>query len=280
MHYTKLFSFGSMAIVACTLLFTSCDKDNISSPGGEDNIGDVQAGSEQTFTDLQPLTDEANTLARSSGTNNSQGFSNAKFLGSCTTISIDSTSNPHVMTIDFGTANCLCNDGRYRRGQIIVTYTGDFREQGHTRTITFNDFYVNDNQVTGIKTITNMGRNSDGHLYYNVEIDGSIVTNKGTLSHSGSRVRTWIAGEDTETREDDVFSITGTGTKVRSNGKTFNMEITSPLIRDNSCRWIKSGTIKMSATDGKERSIDFGSGDCDNKATVSFNGKTKEITLR
>jgi hypothetical protein len=275
MHYTKLFSFGSMAIVACTLFFAACNKDDISQQAGDDSIVDMQAGSEQTFSDLQPLTEEANSLARSCA-----GTSSAKFLGPCTSVTLDSSSNPHLLTIDFGTTNCLCNDGRYRRGQIIVAYTGNFNEQGHSRTITFHEFYVNDNQVTGIKTITNMGRNNEGQLYYNINIDGSVATEKGTMSHSGHRVRTWLSGEETETREDDVFSIAGSGSKVKANGKTMTMEIVSPLIRDNSCRWIKSGSVKMSSTDGKERGIDFGNGACDNKATVSGNGKTKEITLR
>ena len=245
---------------------------------GQDDMGDIQARSEQTFSDLQPLTDEANTMARSSG-GGGQHIGNPQFLGSCVNVTIDSISTPHVMTIDFGSNNCVCNDGRSRRGLIIVTYNGEFTEPGHTRTITFSDFYVNDNQVTGTKIITNMGKNGEGHTYFSIETNGSIVTEKGTITHNGSRTRTWLSGEDTPDRGDDVFSITGSGTKVRANGKTMTMEITSPLIRDHSCKWIKSGVIKMSGGD-KERSLDFGNGNCDNKATATANGKQKEITLR
>jgi len=279
MHYTKLFSRTGMAIIACAISFTSCNKDD-AGLSGDDNFGDAQARTEQTFSDLQPLTDEANAMAKSAQSGG-QGIGNHQFLSSCATISVDSISVPHVMTIDFGSTNCMGNDGRNRRGKIIVTYSGDdFRAQGHTRTITFDEFYVNDNQVTGTKKITNMGKNGEGHTYFNIETNGSMVTEKGTITHNSNRVRTWISGEDTEAREDDVFSITGSGSRMLDNGKSFTMEIVSPIIRANDCKWIKSGVIKMTGPDNKERSIDFGNGDCDNKATVSFKGKTKEITLR
>ena len=33
-------------------------------------------------------------------------------------------SDTRTLTIDFGSTNCLCPDGRYRRGKIVVVFTG------------------------------------------------------------------------------------------------------------------------------------------------------------
>ena len=57
------------------------------------------------------------------------------------------------------------------------------------------------------------------------------------------------------------------------------MSITSPLKRDLSCNWISAGTIELQPTGKPLRTIDFGTGTCDNQATVTINGTIYNITL-
>ncbi len=54
-------------------------------------------------------------------------------FGNCATIEFDIESNPKKVTIDFGETNCLCEDNRYRKGKIIVEYTGNYYEEGSVR---------------------------------------------------------------------------------------------------------------------------------------------------
>jgi len=39
-------------------------------------------------------------------------------------ITIDTISQPHTLTVDWGNTNCDCNDGKTRRGKIVTTYYG------------------------------------------------------------------------------------------------------------------------------------------------------------
>jgi hypothetical protein len=275
MHSTKLFSFRGLVMSLLITTFTACDRDQ--SAPMDDNATDYtdQARLEQTFEDINGVEEDA------ANARTTQSTGTAQFLGPCATVTRDTVSIPHTITVDFGTANCLCNDGRNRRGQVLITYTGGFMEPGHTRTVTFQDFYVDDNQLTGTRQVTNMGPDANGNMVVSVEANGTLIfaNGKGTATHSFKRTRTWIAGSATEDKSDDVCSITGSGSMTRANGKSATMSIIKPLIRSRDCKWIKEGIIKLTPSQGKERMIDFGNGECDDKAVVSVDGKTKEITL-
>eukprot|EP01036_Dinobryon_divergens_P056428 gene56428-75347_t len=84
-------------------------------------------------------------------------------LAGCGTLSItpfDTTSWPKTVILDFGNSNCVGNDGRTRRGKIVGSYTHWFQSPGTVVTITFDDYFVNDHEILGTKTITNEGYNA------------------------------------------------------------------------------------------------------------------------
>ena len=62
-------------------------------------------------------------------------------------------------------------------------------------------------------------------------------------------------------------------------------EITEPFIKRFTCRWISQGVIKtgrenLSSTSQWFGVLDYGGGNCDNRATLTINGVKYEITLR
>ena len=61
------------------------------------------------------------------------------------------------------------HDGKNRRGIINVSYTGSYRATGSVHTITFTDYFVNDNQLLGVKTVTNTGLNTNNNPTWTVE---------------------------------------------------------------------------------------------------------------
>lgn len=202
----------------------------------------------------------------------------------CFTITLDTISMPHTALIDFGSSNCLCNDGKYRRGIIHVSFTGRYRDAGTVITITTEDYFVNDNEVIGTHTVTNMGLNGLGNIYYSVSVTGQIVLsgNAGTISWTSERTREWIAGSSTPEFSDDVYSITGSGSGTSVQGTDISISITEPLIRklEPGCRsHFISGTVEIQPEDKPLRILDFGNGECDNIATVTINGNTYTITL-
>jgi hypothetical protein len=194
---------------------------------------------------------------------------------------LDTTIFPHELTIDFGDVNCLCNDGKYRRGQIIITFTGRYRHPGTVITHGFENYYVNDNSVDGTKVVTNMGENDNGNLYFTIEVVGVVqrVRDSSTFSWNSSRVREWIQGSDTPNRWDDIYLVTGTAHGTRPNGLTWEREIINPLRIELACRFIVSGTVELRPQDRPVRLLDYGSGECDNIATVLINGITYTIYL-
>ncbi len=276
MNYKIFYKAASaIALIAATSL-SSCKKDDMDS-----NYYSAygQATADETYNDAQNIADEA---AQSGSVSYKDEDANA--LTGCAVVTRDTVSVPHVTTIDFG-SGCTGADGRTRSGQIIVTYDGPYRNPGTTINISFNNCFVDGNQVLGTKTIVNGGINSSGHLFFNVSVNGSIVlaNGSGTITWTSERVREWIAGENTPNRDDDQYSITGSANGVAANGDEFSASIISPLIRNLApgCRrHFVSGKVLLERTNRPDRELNFGNGNCDNEATVTVNGHSHTILLK
>jgi len=237
-----------------------------------------EAFAEAVFDEIQEISDQA-WQRGASGLK--AGFEDGSRLGDCVTITIDTISVPRVMTIDFGEVNCLCDDGKYRRGQIIVTFTGRFRRPGAIITHTFQNFYVNDNHVQGTKIKTNLGFNADGFMQFRNVVAGSItmISNGNVISWNSDRTRTWIEGFQTPRWMDDVYLIEGTSSVSSTNGRSVSRLITNPLRRELSCRHFVSGTVQITPAEAPQRILDYGDGTCDNIATVTIGDRIITITL-
>jgi len=263
---------------ALGIVLYSCNKDNDIET--EDNtVVKDDAYAEKVFDDVADMTDEAYNMKSGDFLKSTEW--NRMFLSDCATVTLDTTGIPYVMTIDFGDSNCLCNDGRYRRGQIMVTFTGRYRQEGTVITHSFQDYYVDDNWIEGTHVVSNMGENDEGNVYFTIEVVGVIhlADGSGTISWNSSRVREWIQGYDTRTPWDDIYLITGTADGVNAAGETWQREIMNALRVELACRFIVSGTVEIRPENRPVRLLDFGDGECDNLATVVVNGVTYTITL-
>ncbi len=259
------------------LTFTSCKKD------AESTSVDTSTASDETLADriyenVSNISDEAYALKSS---NLKSEETSHLFLGNCAVVTLDTLAFPLTMTVDFGDENCLCNDGHYRRGQIQVSFTGRYRAEGTVITHGFNDYYVDDNRVEGTKVVTNMGLNTEAHLEYQIEVVGVIfiANTDDSFSWNSSRTREWVEGADTYTLWDDVYLISGNSEGIRVNGEIWQRITLEPLRKELGCRHIVSGIIEITPTERPVRTLDYGSGDCDNVATVTVNGVIYTIML-
>lgn len=264
------------AVTISIFLFTACKKGD-NATGEDTGYAQDHATLEKTYDDAQNISDQA---AASGGTLSTYRVGGT-ILSGCATVTHDSVNLPHTITVDFGPTNCLCQDGNYRRGKIIITYTGHYKDAGSVHSIAFDNYFVNDNQVTGTKTVTNMGTNSSNQVYYTINVSGSIIlaNNAGTISWTSTRTRTWTAGYSTSAWNDDEYEITGSGSVTRANGHTFTLNITSPLHVATDCRWISQGTLQITPQNAVVRTLDYGNGTCDALATLTVNGTTYNVTL-
>lgn len=266
-------SLGMLSLAALALT-AGCQKKGQLAKAERDLLVST-AFMEAAVQDLKSMADEAaagNFVTFKSG----QAF----FLGNCATITWDTTSTPKVITVDFGPVNCLCADGRYRRGKVIITYTGPYTAAGTTITIHTQDYFVNDNQVIVTKTIQNLGPNAAGQPVFTVVSEGQIIRTTGeTLSWNSERQRTWIAGYGTPEFNDDEYQISGFVQGTTGQGVQFNIVTLSPLWRQFTCRWFKAGILKIERTGRPDLEVDFGNGACDGIIQVTRNGQTYTINL-
>jgi hypothetical protein len=279
---TKQLSTGIITLaLACAFIATSCRKKEV-----EEKDTDVSSASDQslassTVNDMTNIADEAGR------TNNVSSFRTTEtsaVLSNCSTLTFDTLAAAKTITVNFGVSNCLGNDGRYRRGSLILNFTGRYKDSLTVITVTPQNYFVNDNQVTGSKTITNKGHNTANHLVYDINANLQIIkaNGAGTITWQSTRQREWTAGENTLTWQDDMYSITGSANGTSSGGGSFQSNITSPLIRNmtQGCRrYFTAGVIAHTPSGKATRYIDYGNGTCDGLATVTINGNTYNVTL-
>lgn len=260
--------FTLFLVILGVAVLVSCNKEDKKIPD-DTSVSADDALAESLYDDVANIANDA----YENGSDGLKSSTESLYLNGCATVTLDTTVFPRELTIDFGPENCLCRDGRYRRGKILVTFNGRYWRPGTVRTYGFDGYYVNDIGVDGTKVITNMGFNEDGHPYFNIESVGVITRPSGaTFSWNSSKVREWIEGYTTRPRLDDVYLITGNSTGIKANGLTWSREIINPLRVEIGCRWIVSGTMEIAPEGLPVRLVDWGSGECDNIITVLVNG--------
>ena len=154
---------------------------------------------------------------------------------------------------------------------------------GATRTITFEDFFVDGKSVEGVRTRTNNGVDDQGRPSWTKSTVGGKITwpNGVTRTWDATHTILVIAGYDTpHFRKDDDLEISGTRSVVRKDGTTISSTITTPLVKMHDCKWIVSGVQEMTRN-GETATLDFGNGDCDMWGTLTLaDGTTKPIKLK
>ncbi len=284
---TKTITYGfAIAAIAFATIFSSCKKDKKNEPEEKDT--DTSAASDQAFAsssvnDMTSISDEAcRTYSVSSfKVEGSEGL----LAGGCATVTVDSLAAPaKTITVNFGTTNCLSNDGRYRRGALVFTFSGKYKDSATVITVKPVNYFVDDNQITGTKSITNKGHNSANHLVYEISANIQIIkpNGGGTITWNSTRQREWTAGESTLTWNDDMYSITGSASGTSATGTTFTSQITTALVRNMAIgcrRHFVSGVIDHTPAGKPTRTLNYGNGACDDLATVTINGITYNIVL-
>lgn len=213
-------------------------------------------------------------------------------LTACPTVTVTRTVAqlpfPVRVVLDFGTG-CVGRDGKFRKGKIIHVYTNRLLIPGAIVETSFDNYYQDSIKIEGAYRIKNTTESPLRPRYQTNVINGKLIRPNGNFTvWNGEKVRTQIEGALTPVMPmDDVFSTTGTarGQVRRDTTNIFwNSTIVEPLIKKMNCRWIVKGTVRTvrENTNSGERwqgVINYGNGECDNRAVVVINGVTYIITL-
>ncbi len=258
------FSLALIALAITATLF-SCRRSREREFGNGITTDDGTA--ENLFGDVFKVVDEVSSSTE--GIRENQ-------IGCIDTIMIDTLSTPRSVTIDFGSDDCVGNDGRVRKGILNITYTGRYREVGSVITVVPENYTVDGYLLEGVKVIENLGLNDQGQLHYSVLVDGRITApnNAWEITWTANRTRTWVEGQSTPTIWDDAYTISGFGSGVNRNDVEYTTNITVPLRAEVGCRWIVSGEATIDPDGYAERFVDFGNGECNNGIFVTVNGET------
>ena len=288
-----LFVFTGLSILSCrkeTSGGTDGEKQEASLASAESN-----AEAEFVFNDV---------FDNVMGVNNDVGMQGTGVFGrsmntsstterpnSCFTVAIKQLAAPSLfplqIIIDFG-SGCEGKDGHVRKGKIIATYTGRLIVKGNKSTVSFDGYYIDSIKVEGAETIANT--TSAGNRQFTVDVENARLSkvNGNYTEWNNHKVITQTDGGITpELALDDAFTIEGNSNGQMKRGDllaTWESHIEEPLVKKFLCRWIAQGIIKTTLGAGGAGTqwiavLDYGSGECDKKATVIINGVTQEISL-
>jgi hypothetical protein len=280
MKIKSILTVKTLLIMGSFALLTSCKKTETTTDDTSDvlvtsSIANDDATAENAFYDMKIASDNAGTEI------NQNKLREKGFTDTCVTIqnvNYNPDTKQGILTLDFGTTNCTCKDGKQRRGKIQVEYKGAKEVVGTSAVYIADKYFVNDYGVSGKKTVT-----YSAPLTWNIKVEDGIVTKTdGTkITWNSDRVRKMIDGQTTLLDyTDDTYEITGTSNGVNAAGNKYAFSTETALVKSMGCQYIKAGKLKIQRDGKKDAIVDYGDGTCDDKGTISVGTWTKDITLK
>lgn len=233
---------------------------------------------EQMSDDIAEIVEDVYVSDEISTTSKTTFFSD--YLPDCVTVTTVETDTTKEKTIDFG-EGCELRNGNLLAGSIQMSYSLDMEAASKTIMVRLQDFTFNNVALQGSKSVVRVRSNANGNPQSTATRNYDATWPDGeTASFSGTRTREWIEGFGTGFWGDNVFEITGNGTFTNKAGNTYAKEITTPLRREMSCRFIVSGVVEITRSDATA-TLDFGDGSCDARGILTQpDGDSREVFLR
>lgn len=274
-------SLAKMSVIAGLLLFASCSSEEDANPA--DQLNETEETAQEI--DLTATLEDVDEVALTGFQRN--GFTDRTLVtleeDLCERVKIEWLPNEKKMIIDFG-EGCTSPRGVTRKGKIIVTYTGRYWAPGSVITTTFENYYVDDRKIEGVRVVTNEGFNSNDRFFtFKTVVEGGKITwPDGSFRTFESRhtKRIFLPNEN----RGIIYAVNGGSRGVNRKGNEYVVEITSPLIFAERCirtgiRMPSEGVMVIRVQTRGAIEIDFGSDSCDREVSITFNGNTRTVTL-
>jgi hypothetical protein len=266
-----------LALVAITINFTSCKKDDDTQPTiNSDDVTVMQDDAQITdiMDDVDNEADDVSeaTQSKSALANDSTTYSGREVVR---TLNNDGTRTITITYTNF--QHPKAKNERIKNGIIHIVVTGSRFDNTYKRVVTFENFTINDNKIEGTKTIEKV---SD--LKYKITmVNGKITFTDATfVTCNFERTRTMVAGIATPLYIwDDAYTFEGSANGKNRKGVEYTKTITKAIKIYTIYRFPVEGTFTL-AFNSKSYTLDYGNGTMDAIATITYNGVSKEITLR
>ncbi|MGV9003165.1 hypothetical protein [Flavobacterium sp.] len=266
-----------LTISMCIL---SCSKNDSSS---NDNLNAIQA---RTSAEIDNITDDISTIAENQidiqlSDSGKLTAIPETFLPPCATATTVVSGNTWTRTINFGTQGCTMPNGKVLKGIIIINKTANTDPLSKTFDVTFEGFYINAKLIEGnktiVRTLTTIAQiHPTSSMTMNITVtfpDGEIYV------RSGNRISEMIEGYGTPIWSDNVFRVNSGNWLTTKPNWSQTTSIIVPLVFKMNCQYrLVQGEIQI-VRNNNTAIINYGEGNCDNQATINFNGTVTPFTF-
>jgi hypothetical protein len=203
-------------------------------------------------------------------------------LPPCVTLTIEMEADggfPRTFTLDFG-SGCEYN-GFTRSGVLIITLSDYFMSTACEMTIERENYIVNNWAIEGSVSFVNQTTDANIPSWYRSTTNAVFTSPIGEkYTHYGDRTIKQTEGFANTDLDDNVYEISsGLHHLTRGDGNTLEITIVEPVVKAMSCDFISAGVMHIEGglLNGD---VDYGDGDCDNKAMYTHhNGLTFKMNL-
>ncbi len=251
--------------VAAAFTFASCQKEN-ATPATDANLETAIDGDQVDgmYDEVSSEVDQAMLLTKA-------GVAAPDSSGKRVVVNAKNADGTYTKTITFTNWKIGKNQRWTKSGKIIINIS----PLTLTRTVTFDNLYINSCKIEGVKTMVLNGNTLTVTLK-----DGMVTFADGTIfKHAFTKVWTRVKGADTPLYIwDDEYDITINATGVNRRGNKFTEVTTTPLHFNTTWPVFVSGEVKREV--GTHTIItNYGSGAEDFTATITVDGVSKEVNL-
>ncbi len=273
-----------LGIIALITIFslTGCSKDSNTNDSALTS-DDVKASNkmDQASNDVSEIVEDQYLQQNPSAAGKTTA-NYVSILPSCATVTTEVTATTWTRTIVFAAGGCTMPNGNVLEGTIIVSGSLNFNTPSYVINYQFVNFHHNNILIEGAKTITRTFTNSallaTNHPIHVMDINMTFTFPNGDVyTRIGTRKRECIDGFTSPMNwHDNVYLISENITTTKPNGAGHTNTITdaNPLRIEMNCQYrIVSGILTITRPN-HTAVLDYGSGTCDNNATISIDGGT------
>ena len=208
----------------------------------------------------------------------------------CAGVSFSATPDvffPALLTLDFGEG--CDHKGHNISGKMVATFDGFLFEVNKSMAIDFQQYTVDGYSLNGEYKLTNLGNDANDQWTTRHDINNGSMTgpNGGMVSYMGTSTQTQIEGQGTNWFTnglagitDDVWLEVGSAVYVNALGISYELTTIEPQRKPVTCQYPVSGVVEITSANLSDVIlVDFGNGQCDNKATVTYGLVSFEIYL-
>lgn len=270
--------YSQLLILIITVIFTSCKKERFIGPEIIDEAISEEVNTAYHYYShiYHIVSSEAELLGVDGGADFLPDSLLESAVDPCANLIYhmsDDETYVKDLIIYYADTNCFSSSLK-KYGTLKVHITGPIEEVGTELIIIPEDFYLDNNRIEGTIKINNKGFTPTFKFEFSQEvIDGKIWLN-------GFQYFTW---NSQSTVLVDFFTsqmiYESVSTGLSRAGRTYSSKSLYPSKRAFDCRYFQVGELKLTAEWGLDQNVNYGNGDCDNKAELWQNGSVKPIEL-